>query len=60
MHGGLAALVDEAAVERITSLPSFLLGSTFYGIEPLVKYQCVTTETIDADRRISHATARQR
>jgi len=30
-------VVDEAATLRITSLPSFLLGSTFHGMEALVK-----------------------
>jgi hypothetical protein len=39
MHGGSAALLDEVAARRITSLPSFLLVSTFHGIKALVKYQ---------------------
>jgi hypothetical protein len=50
MHGDPAALVDEVVARRITSLPSFLLGSTFHGIKPLVKYQmdCGSIELRDS------------
>jgi len=47
-------VVDEAATLRITSLPSFLLGSTFHGMAALVKYQmkcgaCGDAETKQCD-----------
>src|SRR5690349_13544158 len=38
-HRGAAKVVDEAATLRITSLPSFLLGSTFHGRAAFVKHQ---------------------
>jgi hypothetical protein len=34
--------MNEAAVERIASLPGFLVGSTFHGIVPQVKHQMMS------------------
>jgi hypothetical protein len=46
--------VDEAATLRITSLPVFLLGSTFHGIKPLVKHQMAFSTRVLRKPNIRH------